>query len=85
MQQWRVTKFDPRHRDRRGRFLAGDWTAVSDIGSEYGGTVLTLEAYLAVETAYVDAAMHFVREVGSETLTIIGLEVDDGVRSWSRW
>jgi hypothetical protein len=77
--QWRVTKYDPRRRNRRGHFSDDDWTAVSDIGQEYDGRMLTLEEYLVVETAYVDAALHFLRESGVDALTVVGLESDGSV------
>jgi hypothetical protein len=74
MYQWRVTKYDPRSRHRQGHFLGEDWTSASDIGKSFGGAVLTLGAYLAVEGAYVEAAMHFLRESGIQTVTVVGLE-----------
>ena len=79
MYQWRVTKYDPRRRNRQGHFLGDDWTAVSDIGHQYDGRMLTRDEYLAVETTYVDAAMHFLRESGFDALTVIGLEADVSV------
>lgn len=74
MYQWRVTKYDPAFRDERGRYLADDWTSASDIGREFDGRTLTLEAYLAVEDRYVAAAMHFLRESGLDGLTVRALE-----------
>ena len=76
MHQWRVTKYDPRRRDREGHFPADDWTAVSDMGGKYNGQILTVEKYLVVETAYVDAALRFFEESRCDALTVVGLEGD---------
>jgi hypothetical protein len=74
MFQWRVTKYDPRRRNRQGHFLDDDWTAASDIGNAFGSEVLTLETYLAVENQYVGAAMRFLAESGLDTLTVTDME-----------
>ena len=74
MFQWRVAKYNPRQRNRQGDFVGDEWTAVSDVGSVFGGKVLVLEEYLAVEDSYVDAALHFVRESGLDALTVVDLE-----------
>jgi len=64
MRQWRVTKYNPRLRNRQGHFKGEAWTAVSDIGKVFDGEVLTIERYRAVEDAYVETAMAFFRENG---------------------
>ncbi|MCH7725619.1 MAG: hypothetical protein IH991_03935 [Planctomycetes bacterium] len=74
MHQYRVTKYDPKYRNRSGAFTRGDWIAVSDIGSTFNGVVLTAFAYLAVENAYVESALAFFAEAGVESLAISSLE-----------
>jgi hypothetical protein len=74
MHFWRVTKYDPRRRDRRGRFRDETWTSVSDIGRAFAGETLTPAAYMAVEDAYVAALTAFVRAAGNPPLTVVGLE-----------
>ncbi|MGH2558843.1 MAG: hypothetical protein ACRDJH_07250 [Thermomicrobiales bacterium] len=75
MYQWRVTKYDPRLRDRQGRYQGDDWTAASDIGGDFGGRTLGLDEYLSVEDAYVATAMHFLRESDLDGLAVIDLEL----------
>ncbi|MEA2510692.1 MAG: hypothetical protein QOJ59_179 [Thermomicrobiales bacterium] len=74
MYQWRVTKYDPRRRDRRGRYRGDDWTAASDVGGAFDGQTLSLEDYLSVEDQYVATAMHFLRESGLDGLMVVDLE-----------
>lgn len=64
MYEYRVSKYDPKHRDVCGRYLLSDWTSISDIGKEFAGNVLTEAMYHNVETAYLDTAMAFIRECG---------------------
>ena len=74
MHQYRVTKYDPEFRDSSGAFTRDDWTATSDIGGIFGGVVLTPQAYLTVENAYVESAIAFLSESSSESLKVASLE-----------
>ncbi|AWM35889.1 hypothetical protein GobsT_63800 [Gemmata obscuriglobus] len=74
MFEFRVTKYDPAHRDSRGAYTRDEWIAVSDIGQAFGGVVLTEAEYRRVEDAYVAAAIAFLREAGVEALSVAGLE-----------
>lgn len=75
--QWRVTKYDPRRRDRQGRFRDDDWTAVSDIGAVFGGRPLDVDDYLAVEDRYVAAAMRFRQDSRADNVRVVDLEPPD--------
>jgi hypothetical protein len=70
----RVTKYDPRFRDPRGRYARDEWTSAGDVGRCFGGVVLTGEEYRRVEDAYVAVALSFLRESGVSSLTVTGLE-----------
>lgn len=61
---FRVTKYDPAHRDRHGAYTRDDWISVSDIGRAFAGVVLTETEYRRVEDAYTTAAVAFLREAG---------------------
>ncbi len=74
MHQFRVTKYDPAHRDTTGAYLLDDWTSSSDVGRVFGGTTLTPERYQAVEDAYVSTALSFLSESGISHLRVAGLE-----------
>lgn len=68
MFQWRVTKYDPAHRNPAGSYTRDEWTSIADVGRAFRGVVLTRERYLAVETAYAEAAVRFVEASGSPAL-----------------
>jgi hypothetical protein len=72
--EFRVTKYDPAHRDRRGAYTRDEWISDGDIGRAFGGVVLTEAEYRRVEDAYVTAAVAFLREAGVEMLSVAGLE-----------
>ena len=78
MYQYRVTKYDPQYRDSSGAFKHDDWIDVSDISKTFDGVELTPQRYVAVENAYVEAALALLTEAGAETLTIDSLEKHRG-------
>ncbi|MEI8381383.1 MAG: hypothetical protein WCJ09_14745 [Planctomycetota bacterium] len=72
--EFRVTKYDPAHRDCHGVYTQYEWTSVSDVGREFAGVVLTESEYRRVEDAYITTAIAFLDESGVQSLTISGLE-----------
>lgn len=79
MLQFRLTKYDPAHRDRQGAYLLEEWTSSANVGRSFGGVVLTEAAYLRVEEAYVTTAVDFLRQAGVVSLTVAGLENPRGL------
>jgi len=64
MNEYRITKYDPRNRDSSGAYLLLDeWTSYSDVGRS-----VSLKEYLATEERYIATAVEFLREAGVETL-----------------
>ena len=58
--QWRITKYNPIHRNEHGYYTIGsEWTSSSDIGKNMYDGLLTLENYIKVETAYIDKIIRF--------------------------
>jgi hypothetical protein len=74
MFEYRVTKYDPAHRDARGAYRRDEWTMFSQVGSSFGGVLFTCEEYQRVEEAYVATAIGFWDEVGRPALIVRGLE-----------
>jgi hypothetical protein len=72
--EFRVTKYDPAHRDASGAYTRDEWTAVSDIGRTFGGAVLTEAEYRRVEDAYAASASSFLTEAGVTALAVAGLD-----------
>jgi hypothetical protein len=72
--EFRVTKYDPVHRDLGGAYTRDDWTSFADVGQEFSGVVLTDAEYRRVEDDYVAAAVAFMQEAGVPSLEVVGLE-----------
>lgn len=78
--EFRVTKYDPAHRDPHGAYTHDEWTSVSDIGQQFAGVVLTESEYRRVEDAYATVAVTFLQEAGLQSLAISGLESHSDVQ-----
>jgi hypothetical protein len=74
MFEFRITKYDPAFRDPNGAYLRDDWTSVSDVGLSFDGKLLTNTEYRRVESAYIASALAFLRESGTTSLNVNGLE-----------
>jgi hypothetical protein len=74
MFSYRITKYNPAYRNSQGHYLKNEWILYADIGKEFDDGVLTLEQYLKVENAYVDAILSFMECLGIETLHVTALE-----------
>lgn len=71
MKHFRVTKFDTAKRNPDGSYMdQQEWTCLSEIGKNCGGTVLTEAAYLATETRYVNAVLRFFAASGLPHLRV---------------
>ena len=75
MYQYRVTKYDPAFRNDSGAYTKDDWTMFRDIGSAFGGAILSKTEYLRVESSYVEAATAFLTEDRSPELKVANLEI----------
>ena len=74
MFRFRITKYDPQYRDASGAYTRDDWTSHSQVGRMHAGKVLSPAEYQEVETAYIDAAVGFLREAGVRELVVRGFE-----------
>ena len=70
MYHWRVTKYNPKYRDERGVYLKDEWIIFSEVGKSFENKIVTLFDYLEIETAYVEAILHFM-----DCLHLNGLKV----------
>lgn len=76
--QWRVTKYNPDFRDKNGYYtLIEEWICPSEIGEIINGKEFTLDDYLRVETAYINAVIRFLEDSEVNSLRILGLEKTD--------
>ena len=74
MLKLRATKYDPKNRSEDGIYLVDEWTSVVDVGTEFPTGVLTVEAYVAIENAYVETVLKLMHALGLETLKTWHLE-----------
>jgi hypothetical protein len=75
--EYRVTKYNPRFRTSSGAYTRDEWISFDDIGRSFDGAELTRDEYQRVEDAYVATAVGFLREAGVRQLVVRGLENSD--------
>jgi hypothetical protein len=78
LEDWRftavsVTKYNPKYRNEKGRYLKKDWTSISDIGRSYGEKVLERKEYLRVESCYVAVVKAVCELLGTQHFRINSL------------
>ena len=74
MISWRVTKYNPKHRNEEDVYLNDEWTSCHDIGKLFDGKVFTVNDYLAIENAYIEVVLSFMKNVNITTLKVKCLE-----------
>ena len=74
MDCYRITKYNPIYRDSNGVYTNEEWTAVSDVGTQYSGTVFTFGDYLRYENAYISAIRITMKLNAVTQLQLSGLE-----------
>ncbi|MFC5735577.1 hypothetical protein [Cytobacillus gottheilii] len=77
MYSWRVTKYNPIHRDVDGTYKNQDeWTSYSDIGRN-----VHKDEYLSTEENYINAIFAFMEEMNIAMMYLNALELkSDGVK-----
>ena len=73
MNYYRISKYDPQYRID-GIYQKDEWTAISDIGKAFDGTVFAEDEYYKVEQSYVDFVLGVCKLQGIDRLAITGLE-----------
>ncbi|QYK06872.1 hypothetical protein [Shewanella zhangzhouensis] len=69
MRQFRITKYNPIHRDSRGAYTLDEWTEYQDVGE-----LVTLEEYEEVESSYIQSLILLLRSSKIGTFKIVRLE-----------
>ncbi|MCP1452438.1 hypothetical protein [Priestia megaterium] len=70
MNSWRVTKYNPLHRNNEGSYLYDDWTSFHEVGNK-----VSLSNYLRIEEAYIHAIVAFMNDMNINTVYIHALEL----------
>ena len=73
MKYYRISKYDPQYRID-GIYQKDEWTAISDIGKAFDGTVFAEDEYYKVEQSYVDFVLGVCNLQGIDHLMITDLE-----------
>jgi len=81
MIQYRVTKYDPKHRDASGVYTRNEWHLAAQIGDVFDYGEFTATEYVTVENAYINAVMAFLSESQVSSLSICSLENTCGFAS----
>jgi hypothetical protein len=74
---YRITKYNPKFRDKHDRYQVDDWTAAADIGKQFANGVLSLDEYLQTEGAYVESLLQVWELAGRPEMTVTGFEANE--------
>lgn len=74
MIKYRITKYNPKFRDKNGVYLKDEWTSYDDIGQIRNYKEVTVEEYLNTEEKYIKAILSLLNEKKVNSLIISDLE-----------
>ncbi len=70
MFQYRISKYDPKHRDKNGAYTLDEWTSFSDVGEK-----VSMEEYLSIERNYLSFFNELCNKLDIKELEIYDIEV----------
>lgn len=70
MYNYRITKYNPKFRNKKGWYMKDEWTEFRDIGKKFGGKILTSKEYMKVEDAYVQTLISFLSEADLSAMAV---------------
>lgn len=74
MFKYRISKYNPKFRNKEGVYTRNEWTAYSDIGEKFDDGILTETKYLKVEKFYIDFIYSFFKSQDISSVRIVGQE-----------
>lgn len=74
MKTYRISKYNPIHRNNNGDYLRDEWTSISDIGKQYGDSIFKSSDYLKVENKYATVLEIFLNNIDCSSLLLVELE-----------
>ncbi len=74
MHEFRVTKYNPKHRNKNGNYEKEEWTDFSDVGKS-----VTKKDYELIEKTYIRAAHEFMEFAHVSDLKVTDLESYNGL------
>lgn len=78
MTTYRITKYDPKSRNKNGAYIKEEWTSISDIGTSFGDSLLTKQDYLIVENNYINCFLELLKMANIFALQVYDLECAQG-------
>ncbi len=84
MKKYRISKYNPKYRNKKGEFLLDTWTSYSDIGKKYNGNILTLNEYLSVENKYINIILFILKQKKINKVKIEELEINFSISELER-
>ena len=75
MKRYRITKYNPIHRDHDGFYKKDEWTSWADLGKIYNDRKFCINDYLFAENKYIDVVKELLNINNIQELYIIDLEV----------
>lgn len=77
---FRVSRYDPaRHNSSE------QWTAMSDVGGEFDGEVLSMEQYEAVERSYLESIRWFMHDSRADQFVVCDVDWSPLAEHTDRW
>ena len=74
MNFYRISKYNPKFRDKFGAFTIREWTSISDVGRIYGGKTFTMQDYFQTENQYINCFLELLNLAHCGTLKVHSLE-----------
>lgn len=74
MISWRITKYNPKYRNEEDEYQKDEWTSCHDIGKLYDGKEFTVDDYMVVENAYINAVVSIMNGLNIKAITAKYLE-----------
>lgn len=79
MYRYRITKYNPKFRDEKGKYIKQEWTSVWDIENKNSNVILKFDEYINYESKYVDCVYKILNYYNIKFLTINNLEKPIGI------
>lgn len=74
MYYYRITKYNPIHRNEMGWYTKDEWTDFSCVGHYFEGKLCTFQDYKSIENVYINAVLAFMDHMNIDNLTCNYLE-----------
>jgi hypothetical protein len=74
MLSWRISKYNPKFRNKKSEYQKDEWTSCYDIGKLYNEKEFYVKYYMSVENAYINVLLSFLDITNTTVLIVKNLE-----------